>query len=40
MAKKNTGKQVADTLFFGCGLIIELIILIVAFFQDCFSDSK
>lgn len=40
MAKKSTGKQVSDTIFFGFGLIFEVIFLIVQFFADCFSDEQ
>lgn len=37
-----SGKKssVADTLFFGFGLIIDIVIITVALFKECFGPKK
>lgn len=40
MARKNTGKAVADTLFFGFGLIFDIVIILGALISEAFGSKK
>lgn len=38
--KKSTGKEVADTLFFGYGLIFDIIVILWTLISECFGSKK
>ena len=37
---KSTGKEVADVLFFGFGLLFDIIVIIGALISECFGSKK